>query len=121
MLTLNGQVLNVLNVPEYTDKKTGVVTPARFRVQLMGQTLTQQGENKAELVNLTVMDATPYRALLGQQARVPVGIFVAQGVAQFYAIKGAKPEAIAPATGAAGAQLRAHAAPDSGAAGRVIP
>lgn len=104
MLTLNGQIVNVLNVPEYTDKKTGETTPARFRVQLMGQTLTPQGENKIELVNLTVLDGAPYKALQGQQVRVPVGVFVTGGAAQFYAIKGAKPEPaasrIAPASGA---------------------
>ncbi len=97
MLTLNGQVMNVLSVPEYTDKKTGEVTPARFRVQLMGQTLTQQGENKIELVNLTVADGDAYKALQGRQVRIPVGIFVTGGAAQFYAIKGGKPESISTA------------------------
>ena len=92
MLTLNGQVLTVLNVPEFKDKKTGEVTPARFRVQLMGHTLTQQGEQKAELVNLTVPDATAYKGLLGRMVRVPVGVFVTGGQAQYYAIKGGSPE-----------------------------
>jgi len=110
MLTLNGQVMNVLNVPEFTDKKTGEVTPARFRVQVMGQTLTPQGENKIELVNLTVMDGAPYKALQGQQARIPVGVFVTGGSAQFYAIKGAKPEAVASRNTPAGAAPTAPAA-----------
>lgn len=120
MLTLNGQIMNVLNVPEFKDKKTGEITPARFRVQLMGQTITQQGENKIELINLTVADGGPYKALLGQQARVPVGIFVTGGAAQFYAIKGAKPEAIARSTGDARAPARMEDAGASPAERAVV-
>jgi hypothetical protein len=93
MLTLNGQLLNVLSVPEFKDKTTGEIMPARFRVQLMGQTLTQQGEMKMELVNLTVTDGDAYKALKGRQVVVPVGIFVTGGVPVFYAIKGGVPEA----------------------------
>ena len=93
MLTLNGQILNVLSVPEFKDKKTGEVTPARFRVQLMGQTITQQGEVKIELVNLTVADAEPYKALKGCDVVVPVGVFVTGGAAVYHATKGGVPMA----------------------------
>ena len=93
MLMLNGQVLNVLSVPEFKDKKTGEITPARFRVQLMGHTLTQQGEQKVELVNLTVANGDTYKALQGRNVRIPVGVFVTGGQAQFFAIKGGEPEA----------------------------
>jgi len=105
MLTLNGQVMNVLNVPEFKDKKTGEITPARFRVQLLGTTLTQQGEEKIELVNLTVANGDDYKALQGSSVRVPVGVFVTGSSAQFYAIKGGKPEPVAAASPARGAAM----------------
>lgn len=95
MLTLNGQILNIFPVPEFKDKKTGEITPARFRIQLMGQTLTPTGDKKVELVNLTVQDDTPYRSLLGKSARIPVGVFVAAGAAQFFALKATAPEPLA--------------------------
>lgn len=95
MLTLNGQVLNLFETPPFTDKKTGEVTPARHRVQIMAENMLQNGEKRMDLVNLTVDDVTPYKALQGRLVRVPVGVFAAGRDLTFYALKGHKPEAVA--------------------------
>lgn len=94
MLTLNGQVLNVFEVPAYTDKKTGEVTPARSRVQIMAENVLQNGEVRMDLVNLTVAHADPYKALQGRQVRVPVGVFASGRDVTFYALKGHNPELV---------------------------
>ena len=88
MLTLNGQVINVFEQPAYTDKKTGEVSPAKHRVQIMAENMLQNGEKRIELVTLKVEHPDAYRALLGRSVRVPVGAFVSGNVVQFYALKG---------------------------------
>lgn len=101
MLTLNGQVMNVFDQPAYTDKKTGEVTPAKHRVQIMAENMLQNGQNRMELVNLTVDDPNPYQKLMGRSVRVPVGAFANGNSIQFYALKSHAPEAVAGAPDAA--------------------
>ena len=104
MLTLNGQVINVFEQPAYTDKKTGEVSPAKHRVQIMAENQLQNGQQRMELVNLTVDDPSPYQKAIGRSVRVPVGAFALGGAIQFYALKGQAPQALAPAPdGARGA------------------
>lgn len=93
MLTLNGQVINVFDSPAYKDKSTGEISPAKHRVQIMAENMMQNGQQRMELVNLTVDDPLPYRALQGSQVRVPVGAFANGSAIQYYALKGHKPEA----------------------------
>lgn len=111
MLTLNGQVINVFDQPAYTDKKTGEVTPAKHRVQIMAENMLQNGQNRMELVNLTVEDPAPYQTLQGRTVRVPVGAFAQGSSITFYALKGHRPEAVAVPGGMApqGAAPRAQA------------
>jgi len=97
MLTLNGQVINVFEQPAYTDKKTGEVSPAKHRVQIMAENHLQNGQPRMELVNLTVDDPSPYQKAIGRSVRVPVGAFAAAGSIQFYALKGQAPQAQATA------------------------
>lgn len=94
-LTLNGRIINAFLTPEKTDKKTGEVYEAKFRVQMLCQNEMPEGEKRLDLVTLGVDDATLYRKLEGQMVRVPVGVFVNGKALQFYALKGAKPEVVA--------------------------
>lgn len=117
MLTLNGQVINVFDQPSYTDKKTGEVSPAKHRVQIMAENLLQNGSNRMELVNLTVEDITPYQKLIGRSVRVPVGAFANGSSIQFYALKAHSPEAVAAsAPDGSGATPAARVAPATGQA-----
>lgn len=109
MLTLNGQVLNVFQTNPYTDKKTGEITPSRYRVQIMAENQLQNGAVRMDLVNLTVDDPAPYQKLAGRVVRVPVGAFVNQGSIQFYALRGLEPKAEAVSDSARGAALTAAA------------
>lgn len=99
MLTLNGQVINVFDTPPFTDKKTGEISPARHRVQIMAENMLQNGQNRMELVNLTVDDSAPYLALQGRSVRVPVGAFVNGSVIQYYALRAHLPEPVAAPAG----------------------
>ena len=92
MLLLNGQIINVFDTPETTDKKTGELRESKFRIQIMAENELQNGQKRVDLVNLTVDDPKLYKSLQGQNVRVPVGVFVSGSTAQFYALKGCKPE-----------------------------
>ena len=87
MLTLNGVVQNVLDVPARTDKKTGEVFPAKTQVQIMAENTLQNGQKRLELVTLTTDHPEAFRKLLGRPVSVPVGVFAA-GAVTFYALKG---------------------------------
>lgn len=91
MLTLNGEVLNVFDQAQSVDKETGVIRPAKSRVQIMAVNELQNGQIRNELVNLTVDDPELYRKLSGKAVSVPVGAFVASGAVMYYALKGQKP------------------------------
>lgn len=94
MLTLNGQIINVFDTPESTDRKTGELRESKFRIQIMAENELQNGQKRIDLVNLTVDSPNLYKPLHGQRVRVPVGVFVSGSTVQFYALKGAKPEVI---------------------------
>ena len=86
MLTLNGIVQNVLDVPAKTDKKTGEVFPSKTQVQIMAENVLQNGQKRLDLVTLTTDHPEAFRKLLGKPVSVPVGVF-AQGAVTYYALK----------------------------------
>lgn len=86
MLTLNGLLQNVFAKPESKDKETGEIRPASLHAQILAENVTQTGEKKFEMVTLKV-HTEAFRKLVGQQVRVPVGAFVANGGIMFYALK----------------------------------
>lgn len=92
MLTLNGQIINVFDTPESTDKKSGEVREAKFRIQIMAENELQNGQKRFDLVNLSVDTPEVYKPLKGQIVRVPVGVFTSGTSVMFYALKGSKPE-----------------------------
>lgn len=85
-LLLQGTVANVLHVEQRTDKKTGEIYPAKNQVQIMSETVLQNGEKRLELVTLNTDTPDAYRKLLGRPVSVPVGVI---GAVQLYAVKGA--------------------------------
>lgn len=93
MLTLNGQIVNVFDTPESTDRKTGEIRDAKFRIQIMAENELQNGQKRLDLVNLSVDRPEVYKSLVGQNVRVPVGVFASGNGVQFYALKGAYPDA----------------------------
>ena len=86
MLTLNGIVQNVFSKPESTDSKTGELRPASLHAQILAENVLQTGEKKLEMVTLKV-HTEAFRKLVGQNVRVPVGAFVANGGIMFYSLR----------------------------------
>lgn len=87
MLTLNGTVQNVLDVPARTDRKTGEIYPAKTQVQVMAENTLPNGQKRFELVTLATDHPDAFRRLLGHPVSIPVGVFAA-GAVTYYALKG---------------------------------
>lgn len=90
MLTLQGQVVNVFLTPEGVNRDTGEAYGGLHRVQIMAENVLRNGEKRAELVDLTVDDPTPFKRLQGRLVRVPVGAFVAGNQIRFFHLKAAE-------------------------------
>ncbi len=87
-LTMTGQLVNVLTTQPRVDRKTGEMIPARHQVQLQVAQPLETGDQRLELVTLTVGDRAPYDRLgAGNQVAIPVGVFVAAGKLQFFVPK----------------------------------
>jgi hypothetical protein len=86
MLTLNGLLQNVFAKPESKDKETGEIRPASLHAQILAENITPTGEKRLEMVTLKV-HTEAFRKLVGQQVRVPVGAFIANGSILYYALK----------------------------------
>lgn len=87
MLTLHGKVANVYESAKGVNKTTGETYGGEDRLQLMCENRLRNGERRYELFDLSIDDAGQYRSRVGQSVSVPVGVFVSNGKAQFYAIK----------------------------------
>jgi len=87
MLTLNGQLLNVFDTPESTNRKTGEIIPASTRIQIQAENTLENGQKRIELVTLKVSRREPYEKLIGSPVRVPVGVFVAGTSIVYYALQ----------------------------------
>ena len=94
MLTLNGIVQNVLDVPARTDKKTGEIYPAKHQIQILAENDLPNGQKRLDLVTLTTEYPDAFRKLIGRPVSVPVGVF-GQGVT-YYALKGQQGPALPP-------------------------
>lgn len=89
MLTLEGQIVNVFQVPKGVNRETGEAYGGQHRVQLMAENVLKNGQTRVELVDLTVDDPAPFQRLQGRRVRVPVGAFVAGSQIRFFHLRAA--------------------------------
>lgn len=89
MLTLNGQVMNVLEMPAGT-KKDGTEYGGYHQVQLLCEEPLKNGEKRMNLFTLSCDDPEPFRKAIGRPVSVPVGVYARGGAISFYLQKGAK-------------------------------
>ena len=88
MLTLEGTVMGVYETPKGTTKD-GDEYGGKARVQLLGNVWLRNGQSKRDLIDLTVEDPEPFKAVEGANVRVPVGVFARGGNAMFFHAKSA--------------------------------
>lgn len=77
MLTLTATVVNVFPTAQFTDKKTGEVTPAGHKAQLQYTEPVRGGGEKIVLKDFNIRThGDIYKKLQGQLVSVGVGIWV---------------------------------------------
>lgn len=77
-LELTGQLVHVFRTPVGERKETGEKYGGQDKIQLLAERFLKNGEQKYELVSLTVDDAKGFEGKTGASVTVPVDIF-AQG------------------------------------------
>jgi hypothetical protein len=91
MITLCGQVANAFVQPGGTSKKTGESFDPRDKVQILGQLPLPAGGYRLDLVTLNVENAQEYSSLVGQNIRVPVGVYAVGKSVGYFIPQGSKP------------------------------
>jgi lysyl-tRNA synthetase class II len=83
-LTLNGKLENVYQSKEYTNTKTGVVTPSKWSLQFMEELETEQGVQLViHKVNVPNEKIKEYKDKVGDLISVPVKVWVMNGKVGF--------------------------------------
>jgi len=89
MLTLHGQVVNVLETPKGT-KRDGSEYGGYHQVQMICEEPLRNGERRMQLFTLATDVPEAFKRVLGRHVSVPVGVFARAGTLHFYLQKGAE-------------------------------
>jgi len=98
MLTIVGKLENIFTKPEYLDKASGEVVPAKLYLQIMGKFPQENGDFRFEMKDIKA-DITAFesiKSLKNKRISVPVSPFTPRNSqAIYYSIpKGILPEII---------------------------
>lgn len=86
-LTLNGKLENVYQSKEYTNSKTGVVTPSKWSLQFLEELKTEQGVQLViHKVNVPTEKIALYKDKVGDIINVPVKAWAMNGKIGFTGI-----------------------------------
>lgn len=79
-LTINGKLENVYQSKEYTNAKTGIVTPSKWSLQFLEELETEQGVQLViHKVNVPDSKINEYKDKVGDVISVPVKVWVMNG------------------------------------------
>lgn len=78
MFVLTGTLINIFETPKGKTKE-GEDYGGDSRLQILHENTLRNGEKRADLVELTVSDTSPYTDKLNASVSVPVAISVWQG------------------------------------------
>jgi hypothetical protein len=78
MFMLSGKLINIFETPKGKDKD-GQEYGGDFKLQILHENTLRNGEKRADLVELTVSDTSPYKDKLNATVSVPVAVSVWQG------------------------------------------
>jgi hypothetical protein len=94
MITMQGRVINVFQANPRTDRETGVITPGKHKIQVMGNMPMQSGENRFEMHDLTVHELEAFKPFVGKEVRFALGIMSSGDQTILYIPKGTTPQAV---------------------------
>lgn len=102
MFQVSGQVVHVFDAPQVTNKQTGEVTRGEQpKVQLVGDLPLPNGQQRYDIITLTVEDKAEWEALQGQRVTVPLGFFApSKNTIVYFIPKGCHPRPVVASGGA---------------------
>lgn len=83
MLSITGQVINVLQTPTGT-RQDGTKYGGDYQVQLLCELPLQNGETKMDLVTLRLDDPKVFAACKGCKVMMPIGAFARNGEIHYF-------------------------------------
>lgn len=92
MLSMTGQLIHIFESPK--GEKDGKEYGGQDKLQVLGQVALPNGESKNELITLTTHNKSHFSDCVGQNIRVPIGIFAQAKSVTYFIPKGSKPEII---------------------------
>lgn len=97
MFQVTGEVVHIYDAPESVDRQTGEVKQKeKPKVQLIGDIPLPNGQQRCDMITLTVEDKTEWQALRGQRVSVPLGFFSpAKGTIVYFIPRGCHPRTLA--------------------------
>ena len=101
MLSLEGLLMNCFMGNEYVDTKTGVITPATLKVQMLCDVPQKSGDSKKELITMTVKEVALndiYKSLVNSFIRVPIGVMANGKSLSYWILPNTRPEKFAKAS-----------------------
>lgn len=94
MITMEGKLINTFQANSRTDTATGVVTPGKMKIQIMGQMPMESGENRLEMHDLSCNDISAFKPLVGKTIRFALGIMSSDNNTILFIPRGSKPEIV---------------------------
>lgn len=88
-LILKAKIENVFKSKDYTDKKTGVVTDGKWKIQTFNNVEQEDGSNQIKLVDISIPEpqAQKYKDSVGEVIELKVSTYVHAGKVGFYGIE----------------------------------
>lgn len=78
-LQIVGKLVNQFKANDSIDPDTKAVRPGKHKIQIMGQSPLESGENRLELIELSVPDKSQFVNFLDKQVVVPVRLSCMNG------------------------------------------
>nr|WP_136252948.1 hypothetical protein [Ningiella ruwaisensis] len=94
MLTLKGQLINTFKQPKGVNKE-GNEYGGQDKVQIMGKVELPDGDSRMDMFTLTAHNIEHFKAFIGKQISIDVGVLASRNNVIFFIPKQAKPQALA--------------------------
>ena len=79
MFILSGTLINIFESEKGKNERRRKEYGGDFKLQILHENTLRNGEKRADLVELTVSDTSPYKEKLNAPVSVPVAVSVWQG------------------------------------------
>lgn len=84
-LLIELKIDNLYKAKDFTDKKSGEVTPGKWKIQTFDKIKTEHGE-QMKLIDISITDEYAKTVKQGETVIMPIGTFINNGRIGYYGI-----------------------------------